>query len=80
MYPDNIMEDQVWGSYFRICVTILVNQYLLSDIKLVIDVGSWKQKIVREDQLDLCPMCKLVDHGKGTCVSLVTMVGLNKYV
>ncbi|GLJ23013.1 hypothetical protein SUGI_0434280 [Cryptomeria japonica] len=67
---DDILEDKIWGSFLRICISTNQITKIPDEVK-IIGVGKiWIQKIDREDQLHICPKCFSLDHtGLGCDVS-----------
>ncbi|GLJ37650.1 hypothetical protein SUGI_0764920 [Cryptomeria japonica] len=64
---DDILEDKLWGSFLRICISTDQITKILDEVK-IIGVGKiWIQKIDREDQLHICPKCFSLDHTGLSC-------------
>ncbi|GLJ26913.1 hypothetical protein SUGI_0526730 [Cryptomeria japonica] len=59
---DEILEDKIWGSFLRICISTDQITKIPNEVK-IIGVGKfWIQKIDREDQLHIFPKCFSLDH------------------
>ncbi|GLJ45788.1 hypothetical protein SUGI_0963640 [Cryptomeria japonica] len=67
---DDILEDKVWGSFLRICISTNQITKIPNEVK-IIGVGKfWIQNIDREDQLHIFPKCFSLYHtGLGCDVS-----------
>ncbi|GLJ46931.1 hypothetical protein SUGI_0990390, partial [Cryptomeria japonica] len=64
---DDILEDKLWGSFLRICISIDQITKIPDEVK-IIGVGKiWIQKIDREDQLHIFPKCFSLDHTGISC-------------
>ncbi|GLJ41400.1 hypothetical protein SUGI_0856910 [Cryptomeria japonica] len=64
---DDILEDKLWGSFLRICISTDQITKIPDEVK-IIGVGKiWIQKIDREDQLHICPKCFSLDHTGLSC-------------
>lgn len=67
---DDILEDKVWGSFLRICISTDQITKIPNEVKFIGARKIWIQKIDREDQLHICPKCFSLDHiGLGCDVS-----------
>ncbi|GLJ21246.1 hypothetical protein SUGI_0389870 [Cryptomeria japonica] len=64
---DDILEDKLWGSFLRICISTYQITKIPDEVKIT-GVGKiWIQKIDREDQLHICPKFFSLDHTGISC-------------
>ncbi|GLJ55675.1 hypothetical protein SUGI_1195950 [Cryptomeria japonica] len=64
---DDILEDKLWGSFLRICISTDQITKIPDEVKIIGAGKIWIQKIDREDQLHICPKCFSLDHTSISC-------------
>ncbi|GLJ15184.1 hypothetical protein SUGI_0248240 [Cryptomeria japonica] len=69
---DDILEDKIWGSFLRICISTDQITKIPDEVKIIGAGKFWIQKIDREDKLHICPKCFSLDHtGLGCDISAI---------
>ncbi|GLJ27122.1 hypothetical protein SUGI_0531830 [Cryptomeria japonica] len=64
---DDILEDKLWGSFLRICISTDQITKIPNELKIIGAGKIWIQKIDREDQLHICSKCFSLDHIDISC-------------
>lgn len=64
---DDILEDKLWGSFLRICISIDQITKIPDEVKIIGAGKIWIQNIDREDQLHTFPKCFSLDHTGISC-------------
>ncbi|GLJ22526.1 hypothetical protein SUGI_0424090 [Cryptomeria japonica] len=77
---EDILEDKLWGSFIRICISIEHISKIPEEIKIMGDGKIWIQKIDREDQLHICPKCFSIDHDGLECDVSTTILKNEAYM
>ncbi|GLJ38444.1 hypothetical protein SUGI_0782880 [Cryptomeria japonica] len=64
---DDILEDKLWGSFLRICISTNQINKILDEVRIIGAGKIWIQKIDKEDQLHICPKSFSLDHSGISC-------------
>ncbi|GLJ47615.1 hypothetical protein SUGI_1005510 [Cryptomeria japonica] len=64
---DDILEDKLWGSFLRICISIDQINKIPDEVRIIGAGKIWIQRIDREDQLHICPKFFSLDHTGISC-------------
>ncbi|GLJ40489.1 hypothetical protein SUGI_0834840 [Cryptomeria japonica] len=70
---DDILEDKIWGSFLRICISTYQITKISDEVKIIGAGKFWIQKIDRKDQLHIFPKCFSLDHTGLGCDVLATI-------